>query len=183
MFRARIAAVVTVALMTLGLVATVAGASVPTKTVPPKKWAQGACLALARFFVSVEAHAFAASQSSSQYELEIKLSSALDNSVDAAKNVRRVVKRIGTPDVPKGRQTVAVFDREFKKIAKVLEEASGIVFVADINPGQFDEIVRDAQASVTEALQKGLAAIAAKTDPKVNQELEAAAACQTFRSD
>ncbi len=127
MLRTRLVAVPIASLMTLGLVATGSGASVPAKTVSPKSWAKAVCPALVDFVETFQGINTQLAQASSAEEGQAIIMSGIDDSIAAADGVVKAVRRAGTPAAKKGKRAVATFTKEFTNIQDTLVGAQALV--------------------------------------------------------
>jgi hypothetical protein len=166
-------------LMMIGLVATQAGATLPSKTVPPKQWAKTVCPALSDFvstFTSIDEQL---SGGVSPSEAQAIVLAGIDDSITAAEGVVKTVKRAGTPDAKKGKAAAAVFTREFGNIQDALDDAGarvGELVVTDAGFGDELTAIRDDVISVfDESFTKF-----DKVDKAVNRALNANATCQAI---
>jgi hypothetical protein len=166
-------------LMTLGLVATQAGAALPAKTVPPKQWATTVCPALSDFVSTFTAIDEQLSGGVTPTEAQSIVLGGIDDSIAAAEDVVTSVKRAGTPDAKKGKAAASTFTREFGNIQDTLADAGAQVSALSIDDADFgttltsirDDVIDDFDASFTKF---------DKVDKAVNRALNANATCQAI---
>jgi hypothetical protein len=165
--------------MTVGLVATQAGAVVPSKTVSPKQWAKTVCPALSDFVSTFTGIDEQLSGGVTPPEAQAIVLTGIDDSIATADNVVKMVKRAGTPDAKKGKQAVATFNREFDTIRDTLADAGAQVGELLVDDPEFgtkltairDEVISDFDTSFTKF---------DKVDKAVNKALNANATCKAI---
>jgi hypothetical protein len=181
MFRTRVLAATAAGFVTLGILMTSAGATAPSKTVPPKKWAKSLCPALADFVTAFNDTDRAVASASSAEEAQSGLVAAIGNAESAAADVLKVLEKAGTPDTKKGKQTAAAYVKEFKSMKGVLADAgSTIRSLSTDDVAQFQSDIEDAKTVVTDSFSKSFDTMDSKTNRTLDAALQADSECKAI---
>jgi hypothetical protein len=178
--RLRMLTMTTACLMTLGLVATQAGAAAPSKTVPPKKWAKTVCPALADFVDSFNAIDSSLAGGVSPPEAQELIISGIEGTIGVADDVIAAVKKAGTPDAKKGKQAAATFTKEFKNIMDTLVGAQALI--VDLPTDDLDTFATESQAIRDQVLEEFDTSFEKfdEIDAKVEKAINADTACKAI---
>ena len=166
--------------LALGLVATQAGAALPTKTVPPKQWAKTVCPALADFVSTFQSIDQQLSSGVSAPEAQEIILSGIETTKGTAADVVASIKRAGTPKASKGKQTSSAMAKGFRDMQDTLTGAQGVI--ADL-PTDSLEAFANASQEVRDETVKELDEIFTsfkKLDKTVNRALNADKACKAI---
>lgn len=168
------------AVMTVGLVATQAGAGAPTKSVPPKQWAKTVCPAFADFVSTFQGIQEQLGEATTAAEGQEVIVSGLEDAIGSADGVVTTIKKAGTPDAKKGKQATARFTAGFRTIKKTLVQAQAdVISLSTEDLEQFASDATDIQTQTLEELDAAFTKFE-KVDSAVTKAINADRACKAI---
>ena len=148
-------------LMTIGLVASQAGAALPSKTVPPKQWAKKVCPALRDFNDDFQAIDTELANATTAAEAQGIIIAGLDETMATVEDSAAAIKAAGTPDSKKGKKAARTLNTVMADVNEVLLGAQTMVAglaVADLN--QFADESQAIQSQTIDEIGTGFAKFA-----------------------
>ncbi len=139
-------------IMTVGLVATQAGAALPSKTVPPKQWAKKVCPALRDFNDDFEAISTDLSDATTAAEAQGIIVAGLDETMTTVEDSAAAIKAAGTPDSKKGKKAAKALNTAMANVDDILLGAQ--VLVADLAVEDLDQFADEASAIQDQAIDE-----------------------------
>ena len=148
----RLTTLTAASLMTIGLVATQAGAALPSKTVPPKQWAKKVCPALKDFNDDFQAIDTELANATSAAEAQGIIIAGLDETMATVEDAAAVIKAAGTPDSKKGKKAAKALNTAMANVSDILLGAQ--VLVADLGVDDLDQFIGEASEIQDQAIDE-----------------------------
>jgi hypothetical protein len=153
--------------MTIGLVATQAGAALPSKTVPPKQWAKKVCPPLRDFNDDLQSIDTELADATTAAEAQSIIITGLDETMATVEDAAASIKAAGTPDSKRGKKAARTLNTAMADADDILLGAQALV--ADLavgDPTQFADEAQAIQDQVFDELGTEFAKFA-EVDPKL----------------